>query len=77
MTIIHYLYNADNPKIEGTSAYIDMNYIKKPPLLKEAKKLGATAEDIRYDVGKGYIRVTSNSDMTSFNSIIMELIKRK
>ncbi len=67
--------DADNPKIEGTSAYNRYELYKKATTIKEAKKLGATAEDIRFDVGKGYIRVTSNSDMTSFNSIIMELIK--
>tara|TARA_E500000178_G_scaffold270058_1_gene267944 strand:+ start:704 stop:1462 length:759 start_codon:yes stop_codon:yes gene_type:complete len=64
-----------NPKQIGSAAYDRYELYKKATSIKDAKKLGATAGDIRFDVGKGYIRVTNTNDLTSFNSLVMELIK--
>ena len=64
-----------NPKYVGSAAYNRYELYKKATSIKDAKKLGATADDIRFDVGKGYIRVTNTNDLTSFNSLVMELIR--
>jgi hypothetical protein len=67
--------NSDNPKKTGTSAYNRYELYKKARTINEAKKMGATADDIRFDIGKGYIRPNNNPDFVSFNNILMELIK--
>ena len=54
---------------------IDMNCIKKPHPIKDAKKLELLPMILDFDVGKGYIRVTNTNDLTSFNSLVMELIR--
>lgn len=65
----------DNPKKVGSAAYDRFELYKEARTIGQAKKMGATSEDIRFDTARGYIKLNTTNDLSHFNSIVMQLIK--
>ena len=70
------LVQTENPKKYGTSSYKRYEKYKVASTIGEARRLGATATDIRFDRTHGYISLPGLTDLNYINTKMFELIKQ-
>ena len=70
------LVQTENPKRYGTSSYKRYEKYKVASTIGDARRLGATATDIRFDRTHGYISLPGLTDLNYINTKMFELIKQ-